>query len=107
VLEAFGEVADTLTAIDHDAQTLKARSEAAADADASYRIAQGRYQAGGISELVLLEAERQQLQTVLDRTAATAARFSDSATLFQALGGGWWNAAPVSAPDSKAQASAQ
>jgi NodT family efflux transporter outer membrane factor (OMF) lipoprotein len=93
VLQAFGQVADTLTSIDHDAQTLHARSDAADDADASYRIAQGRYQAGGISELVLLEAERQQLQTELDRTAATAARFSDSATLFQALGGGWWNTA--------------
>ncbi|MGD0480269.1 MAG: efflux transporter outer membrane subunit [Terracidiphilus sp.] len=96
VLEAFGQVADTLTSIDHDAQTLKARSDATADADASYGIAQGRYQAGGISELVLLEAERQQLQTELDRTAATAARFSDSATLFQALGGGWWNAESAS-----------
>jgi NodT family efflux transporter outer membrane factor (OMF) lipoprotein len=96
VLEAFGEVADTLTAIDHDAQTLKARSDAAADADASYRIAQGRYQAGGISELALLEARRQQLQTELDRAAAKAARFSDSATLFQALGGGWWNAESAS-----------
>jgi NodT family efflux transporter outer membrane factor (OMF) lipoprotein len=107
VLEAFGQVADTLSAIEHDAETLKARSEAAADADTSYQIAQGRYQAGGISELALIEAQRQQLQTELDRTAATAARFSDSATLFQALGGGWWNAAPASTPDSKAQASAQ
>jgi NodT family efflux transporter outer membrane factor (OMF) lipoprotein len=91
VLEAFGQVADTLTAIDHDAQTLKARSDVAADADTSYRIAQGRYQAGGISELILLEAERQRLQTELDRTSAAGARYADSATLFQALGGGWWN----------------
>jgi NodT family efflux transporter outer membrane factor (OMF) lipoprotein len=94
VLQAFGQVADTLTAIDHDAQTLEARSDVAADADASCRIAQGRYQAGGISELAVLEAERQQLLAELDRTAAEAARFSDSATLFQALGGGWWNATP-------------
>lgn len=96
VLQAFGQVADTLTAIDHDAQTLKARSDAAADADASYRIAQGRYQAGGISELALLEAERQQLQAELDCASATAARFADSATLFEALGGGWWNASASS-----------
>ena len=95
VLQAFGQVADTLTAIDHDAQTLKARSDAADDADASYQIAVGRYHAGGISELILLEAERQQLQAELDRTAATASRFSDSATLFQALGGGWWNDLPT------------
>ena len=105
VLEAFGQVADTLSAIEHDAETLKARSEAAAEAAASYRIAQGRYQAGGISELTLLEAERQQLQTALDLTSAAAARYADSATLFQALGGGWWNTAPAATADSKAQAS--
>jgi len=107
VLQAFGEVADTLTAIEHDAQTLKARSDAASEADVSYQIAQGRSQAGGISELAVLEAERQQLQTELDRTAAAAARFADSATLFEALGGGWWNAAPASTPNQKAQASAK
>ncbi|MGB0082505.1 MAG: efflux transporter outer membrane subunit [Terracidiphilus sp.] len=105
VLAAFGQVADTLTSIDHDAQTLKARSEASAEADASYQIAQRRYQAGGISEWSLLEAERQSLQTDLDRTGAAAARFADSATLFEALGGGWWNTAPATTADPKAQAS--
>jgi NodT family efflux transporter outer membrane factor (OMF) lipoprotein len=104
LLQAFGQVADTLTSIDHDAQELQARSDAAMQADASYRIAQGRYQAGGISELALLEAQRQQLQAELDCTAAAAARFSDSATLFEALGGGWWNAAPTAKPGEKAQA---
>jgi NodT family efflux transporter outer membrane factor (OMF) lipoprotein len=91
VLQAFGQVADTLTSIAHDAQTLEASSSAAAAAGADYQIALGRYQAGGISELALLEAERQQLQSELDRTSAAAARYADSATLFQALGGGWWN----------------
>jgi NodT family efflux transporter outer membrane factor (OMF) lipoprotein len=106
VLQAFGQVADTLTAIEHDAQTLRARSEAAAEADASYRIALGRYQAGGISELALLEAQRQSLQAELDLTTSAAARYADSATLFQALGGGWWNTAPATTPEARAQASA-
>ncbi|HKN20720.1 MAG TPA: efflux transporter outer membrane subunit [Terracidiphilus sp.] len=96
VLQAFEQVADTLTSIDHDAQALKAHSDAAAEANASYRIAQGRYQAGGISELILLESQRQWLQTELDRTSAVGARYADSATLFQALGGGWWNPGTVS-----------
>ncbi len=91
LLEAFREVADTLRAIEHDAQTLKDRSEAADHANAAYRIASQRYEAGGISQLSLLDAERQQLQIALDRIAYQAARYSDSATLFQALGGGWWN----------------
>lgn len=91
VLEAFREVADTLRAIDHDAQILKARSEAAEHAEAAYRIASQSYSAGGISQLSLLDVQRQQLQTALDQVAGQAARYSDSATLFQALGGGWWN----------------
>jgi len=93
VLAALQEVADTLYAIQHDAQTLQARAGAAQEADASTRIAAERYQAGGISRLALLETQRQQLQAELDCTAAIAARFADSATLYQALGGGWWNAA--------------
>ncbi|MGC2109853.1 MAG: efflux transporter outer membrane subunit [Candidatus Korobacteraceae bacterium] len=91
VLQAFREVADSLQAIQHDAQILQARTEAATQAEASYQIASQRYSAGGISQLVLLDAQRQQLQTTLDRTISVASRYSDSATLLQALGGGWWN----------------
>jgi NodT family efflux transporter outer membrane factor (OMF) lipoprotein len=91
VLQAFREVADTLRAIEHDAQALNDQSEAARHADGAYRIASQRYDAGGISQLALLDAQRQQLQTALDRVTYQAARYSDSATLFQALGGGWWN----------------
>ena len=91
VLTAFQQVADTLHAIQHDAEILQAREQAAAEAAAAYRIAADRYRAGGISQLALLDAEHQQLQAALDRIASTAARFADSATLFEALGGGWWN----------------
>jgi NodT family efflux transporter outer membrane factor (OMF) lipoprotein len=91
VLRSFREVADALRAIDHDAQTLHARSEAATQAEGAYRIAEQRYGAGGISQLALLDAQRQQLQTSLDRVVYQASRYSDSATLFQALGGGWWS----------------
>ncbi len=98
VLQAFQQIADTLYAVEHDAQTLQARAEAATDAEASYKIALQRYRAGGISQVAALEAQRQQLQTELDRTAAAAARYSDSATLFEALGGGWWNAALPTQP---------
>jgi NodT family efflux transporter outer membrane factor (OMF) lipoprotein len=91
VLEAFREVADALRAIDHDAQALHDRNEAADQAEGAYRIASHRYEAGGISQLSLLDAQRQQLQTALDRVIYQGARYSDSATLFQALGGGWWN----------------
>ena len=97
VLEAFREVADALYAIQHDAETLHARAEAADEADAAYRIAAGRYKAGGISHVNLLDAQRQQLETALDRANAAASRFVDTATLIEALGGGWWNQAGQSA----------
>jgi NodT family efflux transporter outer membrane factor (OMF) lipoprotein len=87
VLESFREVADALYATEHDAETLKARSEAAEEANGAYGIASKRYDAGGISEMSLLDAERQQLQTTLDRENAAASRLTDSATLFEALGG--------------------
>jgi NodT family efflux transporter outer membrane factor (OMF) lipoprotein len=91
LLQAFREVADVLLSIQHDAEALRARDEAAAQAEGAYQIASRRYAVGGISQLALLDAQRQQLQTALDRTVCQAARCSDSATLFQALGGGWWN----------------
>ena len=104
VLQAFEQVADSLRAIDHDAQTLQARSEAAAQAEATYNIASRRYGAGGISQLSLLDAQRQYLQTSIDRTNSAAGRYADSASLFQALGGGWWND-PASKPTTPASSS--
>lgn len=91
VLDGFRQVADALRAVQTDAQAYQAYDDAwrrAADAE---RIAQGRYQAGGISHLSLLDSQRQLLQTRVARTEADAARYADTAALLQALGGGWWN----------------
>ena len=90
VLQAFEQVADTLRAIVNDAQTLQARTAAATQAEATYQVFSQRYRAGGISRLSLLDAQRQYLQTTIDRTNSAANRYTDSAALFQALGGGWW-----------------
>ena len=100
LLQAFREVADALRAIENDAQTLQARTEAATQAEVTYQIAAQRFNAGGISQLALLDAQRQHLQTLLDRTASAANRYTDSASLFQALGGGWWNDTQASAVNS-------
>uniref|UniRef100_E1TK74 RND efflux system, outer membrane lipoprotein, NodT family n=1 Tax=Burkholderia sp. (strain CCGE1003) TaxID=640512 RepID=E1TK74_BURSG len=86
VLQALQQVADSLSAVQNDARELQARTEAAQEAQASLNVATERYAAGGISQLALLDAERQSLQTTLDRTRAQANRFSDTAALFQALG---------------------
>ncbi|MHB9116756.1 MAG: efflux transporter outer membrane subunit [Burkholderiales bacterium] len=91
VLKAFQDVADVLQALEFDAQTLKAQSEAEQSAAASLELAQKQFQAGAVSFLVLLNAERAQQQARIGLIQAQAARYADTAALFQALGGGWWN----------------
>jgi NodT family efflux transporter outer membrane factor (OMF) lipoprotein len=93
VLQALQQVADTLTALQHDAHELQARDTAAQEAQASFDIAHAQYAAGGVSQFGLLDTQRQALQTALDRTRAQADRFSDTAALFQSLGGGSFAAA--------------
>jgi len=94
VLTGLRDVADTLSALDTDAATLHERSEAARLAEEALTISSQRYDAGGVSYLALLDAQRQHRQAVLERTEAVADRYADSAALFQALGGGWWAEKP-------------
>jgi len=44
-----------------------------------------------VSNVVVLLAEQTYLNTVVTRVQAEALRYADTAALFQALGGGWWN----------------
>ncbi|APX74714.1 Outer membrane protein oprM precursor [Achromobacter insolitus] len=98
VLDGFRQVADALRAVQTDDDAYQASDEAWRRADEAERIARGRYEAGGISHLSLLDSQRQLLQTRIARTAANAQRHADTAALLQALGGGWWNEAPGGAP---------
>ncbi len=94
VLTGLQNVADVLVALDGDARTLHERREAANFARTAYEITAQRFEAGGVSQLTLLDAQRKQLSASLDEITAVAARHADSAALFQALGGGWWTAPP-------------
>ena len=87
VLESLQQVADSLRVLEADALALKSRSLAAEQSTASHAIAQQRFDIGGISEFSLLDAERQDLQTGLDRSHAEALRFADTAALMHALNG--------------------
>jgi NodT family efflux transporter outer membrane factor (OMF) lipoprotein len=87
VLQALQQVADTLRALESDAQALQSRDTANREAQASATVTLARYQAGGVSEFSLIDAQRQALQTALDRTRAQADRLADTAALYQALGG--------------------
>ncbi len=93
VLQAFQNVADVLRALQADAEALNAQAVAADAAQESLDLSQKQFRLGAVSYLSLLNAERQSAQTKIALVQAQAARFSDTAALFQALGGGWWNKA--------------
>ena len=89
VLTALRNVADVLRSIEEDARAVAARTEQAQEATAALRIAQARYELGGVSQLAVLDAERQRLAAENERLQALANQLADAAALFQALGGGW------------------
>jgi NodT family efflux transporter outer membrane factor (OMF) lipoprotein len=91
VLQAFQNVADTLKALEADARTLEACAAANTQAKAAWKITKQQNNLGGASNLTLLDARRQYQQTRFDLAQAQAARLADTAALFSALGGGWWN----------------
>ena len=91
VVGAVQNVADSLRAVQNDANALKAARDFERAAKISFDLAQQQMQTGNASILVLLTAQQTYLQAVLQVVQARAARLSDTAALFQALGGGWWN----------------
>lgn len=91
VLSAFQDVANTLKAIQYDAINLTAAKKAAQATRKSLSIAQQQWQAGSIGYLAVLDAEQAYQQALINLAQSQASRFVDTAALFQALGGGWWN----------------
>jgi len=91
VLTAFQNVADTLRALQMDARTLRERKNAEIAAKRNLTLTQQQYFLGGVSYLSLLITEQQYHQTLIATIQAEALRYNDTAALFQALGGGWWN----------------
>jgi NodT family efflux transporter outer membrane factor (OMF) lipoprotein len=91
VLAALEDVADTLRALEADARTLQADTIAENDARDTLAITRVQFQYGGVSYLTLLTAQRVYLDARQNRALAEAVRYADTAALFQALGGGWWN----------------
>jgi NodT family efflux transporter outer membrane factor (OMF) lipoprotein len=94
VLQGFQNVADTLRALEYDAHQLQILTAAEDAAWKTYSLTQAQYKAGAISYLNLLDSERQYQQARIGRVQALASRYADTAALFQALGGGWWNREP-------------
>jgi len=91
VIAAFQNVADTLHALQSDADTLRAAFAAERAAFESLEITRMQLQFGAVNYLSLLTAQNTYQMALIALVQAQAARYADTAALFQALGGGWWN----------------
>ncbi|MGA2749906.1 MAG: efflux transporter outer membrane subunit [Verrucomicrobiota bacterium] len=95
VLTACQNVADTLNALEQDAAALKTAAAADAAAKVTLDLSRQQWRVGYGGYLALLNAEQTYQQAQLNLVQAQAIRFADTAALFQALGGGWWNQAEL------------
>jgi NodT family efflux transporter outer membrane factor (OMF) lipoprotein len=91
VILACQNTADTLRALESDADAIKASAEAERAAKKSFELAQRQRVLGTISLVAVINAEQAYNTSALALIQARANRYADTAALFQALGGGWWN----------------
>jgi outer membrane protein TolC len=94
-ITAVQNVADSLRAIQSDADAVKTAAYAEQAATTTLDITRKQLQAGAIAYLSLLAAEQAYYQALVNLVVAKANRYADTAALFQALGGGWWNRSDV------------
>jgi NodT family efflux transporter outer membrane factor (OMF) lipoprotein len=97
VLSAFQDVANALQAVQYDADTLAADQVAEDAAAKSLAVIEDQVRFGGQPFTAELTAQNAYENDVIARVKAQAARLSDTAALFQALGGGWWHRQDVGA----------
>ena len=98
VLVAFGQVADALEALDHDAELLDAQARARDAARANVDLTRTSYREGNVGVLQVLDAERLYQQAQLGYVRAKGQRYLDTAQLLLALGG----SAPRASDESEA-----
>ncbi len=91
VLAAFAQVADSLTALEHDAEALQAQVEGRRAAGEALGLLQVNYRAGLVAYPGVLAADVQFHEATIAYLQAVAQRHQDTVALFVALGGGWWN----------------
>ena len=92
VLTSFGQVADLLQALSHDAELLRTQQRALSSASNAVRLQRLSYSGGGSGVIPVLDAERQYQRARLGYVQAQAQRYQDTVQLFVAMGGGWWDA---------------
>ncbi len=91
VLSAFQNVANSLRAIQTDADTLKAQAAAEKVSFESLNLSQEQFKTGSVTYPTVLNAQQTYQNARISRIKAQAARYSDTVALYQSLGGGWWH----------------
>ncbi|RQR56884.1 RND transporter [Burkholderia sp. Bp9126] len=86
VLGAFQNVADSLAALEHDAQALDASGRAALAARGAFDDTAARVRLGALPPSASRASELQYRNARLDEIRATGARLADTARLYQAMG---------------------
>ena len=91
ILAAYQNVADAVYAVHSNAEALAAAADAERASKTALDLMRKQFQRGYIDRLALIGAEQNHRQATLTLAQAQATRLGDTALLFQALGGGWWN----------------
>jgi NodT family efflux transporter outer membrane factor (OMF) lipoprotein len=88
VLTAFRQIADTLHALQNDADAVTAQHQAVNSATKALELSREAYTAGNSTVLQVLDAQRLQLLAELSLVQARTERFLQTVNLFVAAGGG-------------------
>ena len=104
VISAFQNVEDTLQALKYDAKALKTAIITKNAAEKTLNLTKRQLQSGIANNLALLNAQQTYRQTTISLIQAQANRYADTAALFQALGGGWWNKPEIVSDNGKNEA---
>lgn len=98
VLTGFGQVADVMQALAHDAQLLEAQRRALKSAEASLQLTRTDYRYGGVVVLQVIDAQRLVERARLGEIRAEAQRYIDTVHFLTAMGGGWWERKDLAGP---------
>ncbi len=99
VASACQNVADVLQALEADRAAVQGANASLAAARSAAGLTRRQRNYGALDGLALIAAEQNERAADAAQAQARAALLTDTAALFQALGGGWWNA-----PDAVATA---
>ena len=94
VINAFQNVTDALRSLQADARAVETARKSEDAAKRSLDIVRMQLKYGQVSQIAVFTAQRIYFSASLLRVQAEATRLADTAALFMALGGGWWNRAP-------------